>query len=36
MKATGEVPSMNAPPSSPTVAIPIPMAVAAFMSVQER
>src|SRR3954469_7611811 len=32
-KATGLVPSIIAPPSKPRTATPIPMAVAAFMSV---
>src|SRR4051812_8227070 len=32
-KATGLVPSIIAPPSKPRIATPIPMAVAAFMSV---
>src|SRR4051794_5731233 len=34
MKATGVVPSIIAPPSRPTTATTIPMAVAAFMDVQ--
>src|SRR3954466_13878326 len=36
MNATGEVPSMTAPPRRPTAAIPIPIAVAAFMTYPGR